>query len=475
MLNRPTVRKFLTLLVIATFCGFSVHAAAGVPGDWDSKKEIEKAMEGFATGMALGIPDCNFEKYRIRGLCMRSLTKTGLKIQHPLPVAFVEVVAGPTDSLLLPGDSPFRSGTRRTGNAYSNRQAFEVRIWTMSDKLRNYLSVFLARCAWCSNSQSQSTGRGSGIPYGDRFGGVGSKVMEALGCGPVDKATSEAMQEIHKGMKDSPIQLAYTSEVDSASWRTNCRDAFMSFMYSPLVLPVCGGEAVLGTTADGVESFSNRMDEYEVPGGQSMGALHRQMMRYREGIQKSNLCVGDWGPLLPRTYMAAGAPDSVGAALTAYRALHIARYAMKTFKWGVSTSGTWFQPIYPEVRECVKAGEPLRTASQEIAPDGMDRLSWNGRYGFIVWSQVSCCYAAKNVLSCYYQTDFDTSSLSLDGVFPQMPEIDGWLKDALDKGKEVKDQIDGAKDQFNDIKDDLGDGIKNAVGVGEEEEDDDGG
>ena len=153
------------------------------------------------------------------------------------------------------------------------------------------------------------------------------------------------------------VRLIYTSEIDIFHWRTGCRD--------------------FGRIADSLRCIATGT------GGES--------------------CIGHWGPLYPRSYMAHGGA-AVTSALAAYRALHMADEmglfdesdddAMPdVFTDGIRINkSTKLQASLPEVSDCFNPGD--RDDMEMTRATGYDKLDVEQqavRFGYMMWVPDKCC------------------------------------------------------------------------------------
>ena len=288
------------------------------------------------SGVARGAEfDCL--RYMIIGLCIECCPPVivGYIVRHWLPVALVEVTKAPDDSLFVTGGS-LQTGSRiKMGVMGIPKHTFETRIWGIDDNMRRYLTYNLSGCLWCSDNSGDVTDLNSESPVESFLNRVANKTQ---GTCPISAPTHYASVAIIKAVQQF-AKLVYSSELDFVHWRTGCRDI-------------------------------------------SKAAL--------EGLSSS---VGDWGPLYPRQMEALGTPDNVSAALTAYRALHLARYDLETFNQTVSEDGL-MQPVYPDFGKCFGPGAPYLEVDSKVGS------SHDGRYCFIYWKPVTCCIKWQQLASC---------------------------------------------------------------------------
>jgi len=203
----------------------------------------------------------------ILGLCWCGYTPCGYRVAMYVPVAFVETVRAPGDSLLgaLPGlpDPPAsaRSGTLSSRSSGLDNTA-EVHAWSIGDAAWELAAR--PPCATCRPSDAQAPP-------------------------PPPSASPECGQALQLGADSSGASLSpwsatlpslvYASELDAFNWRTGCRDQHAALVPS---LPLAGS-------------------------------------------------LGQWGPLYPRQMRDLGTTPVVFSAKTAYRALSIAREQLASF------------------------------------------------------------------------------------------------------------------------------------------------
>lgn len=399
------------------------------------------AIEGVLTGVLQGIEKCGAPK--IKGICWKGLD-VGTDISHGLPVAFVEVVHYPLDSVLIPGSvtGGVAGGmaTRTSGSRKNSGVTYEARVWGIDDKIRNYLSAGLSKCLWCSDRQADSKPPRGYAGIGGRAGRALASTNDALswllGCSPANTALEQAMNEAQKEMGDSPIPLLYSSELDAVGWRQGCRDAVAGLIYSGVSLPMCGGWGMISSAGTGLFNSMGEVGErLNIDALENAPALNRYLDAGRDFINSSNACLGDWGNAYPRVYRVEGASEQLAAVTVAWRALSLSRTAVKSMKFDVSTRGQ-LQQVYPEVQsECFKIGAPVSEVSDKLDSGGANPLEEGGRYVFIYWAQVGCCYEGLNVAACYANY---MGGGALEGVgeiqefqnmFPELPNPDEIMDD----------------------------------------------
>jgi len=260
-------------------------------------------------------PACT--RRRIQGLCWCGATPCGYQVQMYVPVAFVETVRAPGDSLLglplpLPGGAP-ADGTASSSHSALDHTA-EAHAWLLGDT--TWLLSGQPPCLQCRPSDARARAPAPS-PAADSLCDPVSTVAAGL-AGAASSALAQAL----------PV-LAYASELDPINWRTGCRDLLA-------------------------------IDSWITPGG-------------------SRPELGRWGPLHPRQMRDLGTSPVVYSAKTSYRALSIARDQLATFPFPVDPAAR-MQQAYPAVSTCFAIGEqPLPEASSserpvQTSPDG--RYGW---------------------------------------------------------------------------------------------------
>lgn len=160
-------------------------------------------------------PDPACTRTQLQGLCWCGTTPCGYRVRMYVPVAFVETVRAPGDSLLwlsLPG--PVAPETLSSSHSALDNTA-EAHAWVLGDAAW-WLSG-QPPCLRCSPSAAQAPA--PPVPSG---------AAEAL-CGP-----AAAVVDALTGGQSAPSlpSLAYASEADSLNWRTGCRDLAASSTWS---------------------------------------------------------------------------------------------------------------------------------------------------------------------------------------------------------------------------------------------------
>jgi hypothetical protein len=152
-------------------------------------------------------PDPACTRTQVLGLCWCGPNPCGYQIHMFVPVAFVETVRGPGDSLLgLPLLAEAAAGTLSSSQSELDNTA-EAHAWVLGDAAW-WLSG-QPPCLRCQPSAARSPPLAP--PGADALCGPASAVAAALaGAG----ASSGSLLP----------WLAYASEADSLNWRTGCRD-----------------------------------------------------------------------------------------------------------------------------------------------------------------------------------------------------------------------------------------------------------
>jgi hypothetical protein len=187
-------KRFLIALCAALVCGAAPVAADPTFGPLELARRIS--------------PDPACTRTQVEGLCFCGTTPCGYRIRMYVPVAFVETVRAPGDSLLwlsLPG--PAAPATLSSSHSGLDNTA-EAHVWTLGDAAW-WLSG-QPPCLRCAPSAAR-------VPPPSPW----SEAADAL-CGPA----SAVMGALAGSGQSSPLlpALAYASEADGLNWRTGCRD-----------------------------------------------------------------------------------------------------------------------------------------------------------------------------------------------------------------------------------------------------------
>jgi hypothetical protein len=220
-------------------------------------------------------PDPACTRVQLQGPCWCGSVPCGYRLRMYVPVAFVETVRAPGDSLLelpLPGlTAPGAAGTVSSSQSGLDNTA-EVHVWRLSDS------------AWALSGQPPclqcrpSDARAPAPPPSAAADGA---------CGPVSATVAAIAANIGSTVAPLVPALAYASEADEFNWRTGCRDLMA------------------------IDSWTN----------------------------PEPFALGRWGALYPRQMRDLGTPPVVHSAKTAFRALSIARDQLGTLPYPVDRLG----------------------------------------------------------------------------------------------------------------------------------------
>ena len=155
-------------------------------------------------------PDAACTRIQVQGVCFCGVTPCGFQVRMYVPVAFVETVRAPGDTLLaaaLPV-APASAGTLSSSHSALDNTA-EAHAWVLGDAAWQ-LSGPLP-CLRCQPSDARA---GPPPPW----------TAADLACGAVATAVSALSSALGSGPASLLPALAYASEVDALNWRTGCRD-----------------------------------------------------------------------------------------------------------------------------------------------------------------------------------------------------------------------------------------------------------
>ena len=146
----------------------------------------------------------------VLGLCWCGGTPCGYRIRMFVPVAFVETVRAPGDSLLtapLPGARGPLSTLSSSHSSLDNTA--EAHAWLLGDTA--WLLSGQLPCLRCQPSDARSAP-------------PPPSTAADLACGASSTVVAALISDLASGFASVLPSLAYASEVDAANWRTGCRD-----------------------------------------------------------------------------------------------------------------------------------------------------------------------------------------------------------------------------------------------------------
>jgi hypothetical protein len=155
-------------------------------------------------------PDPACTRTRVQGLCWCGATPCGYLITMYVPVAFVETVRAPGDSLLagpLPS-APDSAGTLSSSHSGLDNTA-EAHAWLLGDAA--WLLSGQLPCLRCQPSDA-------------RLPPPPPAAAADLACGATSTVLSALSSNIASASLSVLPTLAYASEADALNWRTGCRD-----------------------------------------------------------------------------------------------------------------------------------------------------------------------------------------------------------------------------------------------------------
>lgn len=289
------------------------------------------------------------------------------------PTALLEVTKAPGDSIF------WDMGDETTGNVVGGIKGFrteggmEVRCWEILEDMRELMFEGYYECI-CKpkpvpgqSSQGQGQGQGSGQDTGGMGDQYQSENEDSDACQwasqIIEGAVSEVIGQIDVEFGDY-LKLVYDSGIDAVNWRTGCRDIGTAFQQGFKILKEC-----------------------------AMGLRDDQNLDWNS----DPVCVGDWGPLMPRQMRADGASFPVTAAHLAYRALHIAAKETGRFQYEVSLRCK-MQPVYPKLEylKCFSPGCSVHEVDGKVESEDNSKT----KYGFVWWTQTGCVKSAEQLEDC---------------------------------------------------------------------------
>lgn len=307
--------------------------------------------------------------HQIVGVCTCGFPPVpcGFRVRHYLPVAMVECITSPDDSVIIGSSTASLSGTRRLSTSGPDRQTgFDTNVWAINDAVRSGLTYGFSNCGWCDSGDARDSHSSTSGPSGT---GSLDAADNLMGCGlSLGSIVSGLNQLGGFSAGGITLPLAYSSGIDQEHWTTGCRDRFEATVRAPLVPPMCSVSLPDGV-ADALSERAGQIGNY-MPGS----------------ISRSDVCIGGMGPLYPRQMNAQGKTDPIGALVTAWRALHLAHFDLSTFNYRVDPNDNKWQMLYPNVgSSCFRLTDSVEHLEDEIG------VSEDGRYAFIYWTPVTCC------------------------------------------------------------------------------------
>ena len=344
----PFRREFLKKSTMASFV--AMMTSMGIP-----KESHAAALSIASLASLIQINPIDLE-YKTLGPCCPICPGTMI-VNHYMPVAFVEVIKGPTDSLIM--DFGAASGAGIATNLgtidkdYLSSQ-FSVRIWDIPYYVTD-MAMGGQACKLCDRSKA--------MPLPAQEMSVVSSLPIEIACGGGNLMQAAIGQMMNKLKQYFPLQcvpsILYDSSFDP-SWRQSCRD-------------VATAAALSGTSGLMCNDLT----------GSILGSIGVDITG---GLDP---CIGGWGPLYPRQMRTDGQDVLTAAAISAYRALHVAGFSTGTMPYRVDLGGKlkWVSPV-PTLAMTPGTPKQIFNAGQFVTPQH--------QYGFTWWAPVSCC---KDVLT----------------------------------------------------------------------------
>jgi hypothetical protein len=270
--------------------------------------------------------------------CLCAGIPCGVLVRLRLPLALVEVVRAPGDSIVA-GAAPPAIATASSALSASDNTA-EARVWSLSPR-----SLPGGDSCWSSCVQEPDPDE---APETARRSGAGPA---SSGCSPALESALDAMGGSGGGSGASAISLAYDSTLDALHWRTGCRD---------LARALGSGLACLS------------------------------------GAQVGGGCLGAWGALYPRQMRDIGPDPVLHSAKTAVRAISLAHEPFHRLDFAPGRSGR-LEQVAPGASACFRAGDlPLPDSSSAMPV----RRARDGRHAWAWWQPHLCCWDSQKFAAC---------------------------------------------------------------------------
>lgn len=314
--------------------------------------------------------DSSCTEYKVVGACMKGPLNVGALVRMYVPVAFIETVGAPGDSLmavpnfysLIKSASGLDAFSVGQSNNSGMDNSWEAKVWTFPDSVMTW-SKIMPKCLVCMPSDAVDLT-------------VKAPAPPSLGCDLASGVASKVLSLTSSINLPLMPKLVYASELDPINWRTGCRDVSLTNILQSNAF-TCSVSALAGNAS-------------------SLLGSSNPISKYFEG----DLCLGAWGALMPRQMRDVGNVATVASAKTAYRALSVAKTQLmppNNVRFAVDTKGK-LQQAYPAVSACFKPGASplpmLPTSSKPVV------VSPDGAYGWIYWQTVTCCVTFTNLQKC---------------------------------------------------------------------------
>jgi len=155
-------------------------------------------------------PDPSCTRVQIQGPCFCGARPCGLRVRMYVPVALVETVRAPGDSLLaVPGAAVAEAaGTVSSSHAALDNTA-EAHAWLLGNAA--WLFSGQLPCLRCQPSDA-------------RLPPPPASTLSDWMCDPASAVVQALTGNVQSGLGPLLPSLAYASEADAVNWRTGCRD-----------------------------------------------------------------------------------------------------------------------------------------------------------------------------------------------------------------------------------------------------------
>lgn len=287
--------------------------------------------------------------WKFKGMCSPLVPIP--RIEHNIPVAYVEVMPGATQTLLdvnipplmvkqftidgmVTGSVVGQNSSGGTNNTFESSALLVSKLLWETSRHAILRKPFL--CPFESAFAPFSVGE---------LASVWDQIKESDTCPLPNPAAFFSGDTVF-------LTKGYSTSGDVNNWRTGCRDK--------------------GASNAIMEGKINCVAGVNIGGG------------------PADACVGRWGSLYPRQMREIGLDTVTASAKTAYRALSNGR-STGYLPFRVDP-GLIFAQTSPKYSQCFPAGtNPLPTQASGAARPVS--VSSSGKYGYVVWRRVSCCVA----------------------------------------------------------------------------------
>lgn len=289
-------------------------------------------------------------EYKIISYCCNYCTNLYI-VSHYQPIYMVEVSRGGDDSVITGKSGETKSGMLSHKSGY---KSFTVRLWSIPDWAIDIAMAYQS-CKLCGKDYAPTSDTDS-----QSSGDSGGSIISSSACFS-SEWMQEALSAINDSLGDCFPSLLYYSSLDY-DWRFGCYKDILRV--DPIKSAACASE-----------------DDNSIISGISETLYG----------DKEDYCVGSWGPIYPRQMAWQYADARMGAALSAYRALHLAG-EKDMLDYSVSVDLGKLQLTHPHQRPGYLVG--TKDGRKSITKKDVSKTD---QFVFIWWLPVGCCKTQSEI------------------------------------------------------------------------------